>query len=166
MTETDSGTLTHGSVSHGTPSATTAGAEQRALEVLIGKWINEGETVAGDNGEATPIVTSDVYDWVPGGFFVVHSAYGRIGDVGVGGIEVIGYDAASGKYQCQFFDSEGNMSTQELTLGEGQVTWEGEGTRCIGTFADDGRTLIAHHERTDDDGGWLPSMDVTLRRVD
>jgi hypothetical protein len=33
---------------------------------------------------------------MPGGFFVLHTAYGRIGDTAVGGTEIIGYDAESG----------------------------------------------------------------------
>jgi hypothetical protein len=41
---------------------------------LIGKWINEGHTVATRDIPSVPILTSDVYEWVPGGFFVVHSA--------------------------------------------------------------------------------------------
>jgi hypothetical protein len=35
----------------------------RALEVLIGKWINEGRTAA---VPSAPILTSDVYEWAPG----------------------------------------------------------------------------------------------------
>jgi len=69
-----------------------------ALGVLIGKWINEGHTVATPEVPSVPILTSDVYEWAPGGFFVVHSAYGRIGDSSVGGVEIIAVagDAYSG----------------------------------------------------------------------
>jgi Protein of unknown function (DUF1579) len=155
-----------GGVSRGTPTGSAPGAAQRALSVLIGRWINEGATVASGETPATPITTSDVYDWAPGGFFVLHSAYGRIGDVSVGGIEVIGYDPRSRTSRCHFFDSDGGTSTQEMTLGDGTVTWEGDGTRCESTFEDDGRTLAAHHQRLDENGTWVPSMEVTLRRVD
>lgn len=31
-----------------------------------------------------PLLTSDVYEWAPGGFFVVHSAFGKIGETAVG----------------------------------------------------------------------------------
>lgn len=68
-----------GGVSRGTPTGSARRAEQRALSVLIGRWINEGATVASGGTPATPITTRDVYDWAPGGFFVLHSAYGRIG---------------------------------------------------------------------------------------
>src|SRR4051812_5350508 len=40
------------------------------------------------------VLRVDVYEWMPGGFFVLHTAYGRIGDVGGGGTEIIGFDPA------------------------------------------------------------------------
>lgn len=46
-----------------------------------------------------------------------------------------------------------------LTLSDGSVVWDGDGTRCEATFSEDGRTLTAHRLRR------VPSMDVTLRRV-
>lgn len=153
-------------VSRATPTGSAPGPEQRALAVLIGRWINEGATVASDDMPATPITASDVYEWAPGGYFVLHSAYGRIGDVGVGGIEMIGFDPKRGTYRCQFFDSDGGISAQEMRLGDGTVTWEGAGARCDATFEDEGRTLVAKHQRRDEHGAWVPSMATTLRRVD
>jgi hypothetical protein len=142
------------------------GPEHEALEVFIGKWMTQGHTIAGPGAPAVPILASDVYEWVPGGFFILHTAYGRIGDVGVGGVEMIGYDAPSRTYRMQFFDSQGNNSTSRLTHRGDTWLWQGEKTRCTGTFSADGRTLVAHHERTDDGVSWVPSMDVTLSRVD
>ena len=55
------------------------------LAVLIGKWINEGHTIETAEIPSVPILTSDVYEWAPGGFFVVHSAFGKIGETSVGG---------------------------------------------------------------------------------
>lgn len=99
--------------------AVGAGSEHQRLQVFIGKWINEGQTVASADVPAAKILVSDVYEWVPGGFFVLHAAYGRIGNVDVGGIEIIGYDAASKTYRTHFFDSQGNISSHELTEHNG-----------------------------------------------
>jgi hypothetical protein len=63
------------------------GPEQKRLEVFIGKWMTEGETVASEGLRAVKILASDVYEWVPGGFFVPHTAYGRVGSIGVGGVD-------------------------------------------------------------------------------
>ena len=50
--------------------------ELERLNVFIGRWLTEGETVAEDSAPAAPIVASDVYEWAPGGHFVMHPAYG------------------------------------------------------------------------------------------
>jgi hypothetical protein len=81
------------------------GSEHQLLDVIIGKWINEGHTVATADAPSVKILTSDVYEWSTGGFFVLHTAYGRVGDFDGGGIEIIDYDAESETYRTHFFDS-------------------------------------------------------------
>ncbi len=148
-----------------TGAGPTPGAAQRALDVFIGRWINEGRTAPLPGLDPEPIVTSDVYEWAPGGFFVDHSAYGRIGEVDVGGVEILGYDAASATYTSRFFDSFGNESVSRLTVDGRVWTWQGERTRCDATISEDGRVQRALHERSDDGRTWQPSMDVTLVKV-
>lgn len=65
-----------------------------------------------------------------------------------------------------FFDSQGNISRHDLTIQGRTWIWQGEHTRCTGVFSEDGKTQTAHRERTDDGVNWVPSMDVTLRRVE
>jgi Protein of unknown function (DUF1579) len=142
------------------------GPEHARLEVFIGKWINEGETIATPDPPAAKILTSDVYDWVPGGFFVLHTAYGRLGDLDVGGVELIGYDAKRGVYTSHFFDSQGNVTVDDLIYEDGTWTWQGDRVRTFGEFSDDGKTQRARHENSDDGVEWRPSMDVTLRKVE
>lgn len=146
--------------------APTPGPEHERLNTIIGRWITEGHTINADGTPGVKIVASDVYEWLPGGFFVVHPAYGRIGDVGAGGLEIIGYDPARRKYQVHFYDSQGNVSQHDLTIHGDTWTWQGKHTRCTGVFSEDGKTQTAHHERTDDGVNWIASMDVTLRKVE
>lgn len=73
-------------------SAPVRDGRHQALAVLIGKWINEGHTTGTAEIPPVLILTSDVYEWAPGGFFVVHSAFGKIGETAVGGVEIIGVD--------------------------------------------------------------------------
>jgi Protein of unknown function (DUF1579) len=153
-----------GSVSMGSVRQTAPGAEIKRLEVFIGRWLTEGHVVGEGGAEGEPIVTSDIYEWAPGGFFVVHPAYGRIADVRVGGFEVIGYDPETGAYATHFFDSQGNTDQQTLTPDGDSWTWQGENARCTGIFSDEGQTLTAHHERRTEDGSWEPSMEVVLRK--
>ncbi|MBO0779305.1 MAG: DUF1579 family protein [Ktedonobacteraceae bacterium] len=141
------------------------GPEHHLLDIFMGKWINEGHTIATADTPEVSILTSDVYEWMPGGFFVLHTAYGRVGNVDGGGTEIIGYDAASKQYRSYFFDSQGHISLHELTVHGDIWKWRGEQTRCTAVFTNDGKTQTAHHERLDGDGNWVPAMEVTLTKV-
>jgi hypothetical protein len=140
--------------------------EHRRLEVFIGKWINEGETVATSDSPAARIVTSDVYEWIPGRFAVLHTAYGHIGDLDVGGVEIIGYDAESGHYTSHFFDSQGHVTVDQLTYDAGKWIWTGERIRTTSEFSHDGKIQRSLHEQLADRTEWRLAMDVTLRKID
>jgi hypothetical protein len=135
----------------------------QALAVLIGNWINEGATIAAADIPSVPILTSDVYEWAPGGFFLVHSAFGKIGQTSVGGVEIIGVDGDA--YGSTFYDSFGNVHRSRLEIDGDVLRWIGDRTRCTVTLADGGITQVAHHESSVDGVAWTASMDVVLRKV-
>jgi len=135
----------------------------QALTVLIGKWINEGHTTGTAEIPPVPILTSDVYEWAPGGFFVVHSAFGKIGETAVGGVEIIGVDGEA--YRSTFYDSFGNVHRSRLEIEGDVIRWIGDRTRCTVTMSDGGMTQIARHESSTDGVSWTASMNVTLRKV-
>jgi hypothetical protein len=140
------------------------GPEHKRLEVFIGKWINEGFTIASPGSPSVKIATSDVYEWMPGGFFVLHTAYGRIGNMDVGGTEILGYDQATRKYFTRFYDSRGNIHEGDLTVEGGTWTWKGDGTGCTAEFTENGKIQTAHHVRLDENRNWVPAMEVVLTK--
>src|SRR5271168_4155157 len=93
-TTTESGRVVNvaAGVEHTDQAAPVRDGRHQALAVLIGKWINEGHTIGTAEIPSVPILTSDVYEWAPGGFLIVHSAFGKIGETSVGGVEIIGVD--------------------------------------------------------------------------
>ena len=135
----------------------------QALEALIGKWINEGRTIGTAEVPSVAILTSDVYEWAPGGFFVLHSAFGRIGETAVGGVEMIGVHGDA--YRSTFYDSFGNVHHSRLEIEGDLFRWIGKRTRCTVTMTENGMTQVAHHESSADGVSWTASMDVTLRKV-
>jgi hypothetical protein len=152
-----------GRVEYTSRTAPVRDDRHQALAVLIGKWINEGHTAGTAEIPPVPILTRDVYEWAPGGFFVVHSAFGKIGDTAVGGIEIIGADG--GAYCSTFYDSFGNVHRSRLEIEGGVLRWTADRTRCTVTMTDDGMTQVARHESSADGVSWTASMDVSLRKV-
>ncbi|MEU6266844.1 DUF1579 family protein [Saccharopolyspora shandongensis] len=141
------------------------GPQHDALGAWVGRWINEGHVINDDGTAGSAITTSDVYEWAPGGFFLLHTAYGRIGETGVGGTEIIGYDEASGNYTSHFFDSTGNVVVSSLLARGDTWTYQGDTTRATVEFGADHRVQTVLHERTDDGTTYKPSMRVTLTKI-
>ena len=125
------------------PGRGIGGFEQKRLEIFIGKWINEGHTISDKGAPGVKILTSDEYEWMPGGFFILQTAYGRIGATEVGGTEIIAYNPAAKKYTSYFFDSQGNVTEHELTIQGNQWVWLGKKTKATATFEDNGKTQSA-----------------------
>lgn len=146
--------------------ARARGPQHQALEVWVGRWINNGHTINEDGTPGLTITTSDVYEWAPGGFFILHTAFGRAGEHSGGAVEIIGYDDATGTYTSHLYDSQGNVVVSSLVSNGGTWTYQGDTTRSTVEFSDDGRVQTVLHERTDDGVAYTPSMSVTLVKVD
>jgi Protein of unknown function (DUF1579) len=142
------------------------GSHHEALDVWIGRWINQGHMVEDDGRLGLTITTSDVYEWAPGGFFVLHTAYGRIGNFGAGGVEIIGFDETTGNYISYFFDSQSNVTTSTLVRRGDTWTYQGESTRSTVEFGESNHVQTVVHERTNDGQSYGVSMKVTLTRVE
>jgi hypothetical protein len=147
----------------GRPPPAKEGLER--LEALIGRWTTEGETVPGPSGLSTRIAGTDTYEWLAGGFFVVHRVDVRFGDEHVEAIEIIGYDAANGTYPTHAFDSQGSASSYRMRERDGTWTITGETERSTLVPDGDGATMRASWERSDDGRTWLPWMEIRLTRA-
>jgi hypothetical protein len=44
-----------------------------------------------------------------------------MGEMGVGGVEILGYDAARANYASHFFDSQGHVTVADLIFDDAQV---------------------------------------------
>jgi hypothetical protein len=82
----------------------------------------------------------------------------------------MGYDLERQCYFAPFFDSTGGYGTEEMRLNDNTWTWRGSNVmgvrehRCIAVVSDDGQTIRARHEKSDDGQSWMLWMDVTLRK--
>jgi Protein of unknown function (DUF1579) len=144
--------------------------ENALLNVFVGRWHTTGEVVAGPPAPGTKIDAVDTYEWLPGGYALIHYADSAIGDDRIQAIEIIGYDPARGAYFGPFFDDQGGAGWEEIRVDGATWTWRGEMVlgvrhhRAIATVSDDGDTITARHEQSSDGVSWQPWMKVTLAR--
>lgn len=134
------------------------------LSPLVGTWKTTGATSATSDAPGEPIEATDRYEWMEGGFFLLHHIDSQFPEV-FHGLEVIGHDAASGDCSVTYFDSKGRTltSTGELKGGVWRIFSATE--RFAGAFSEDGETLSGMWERSEDGLTWQPWIDLTLRKV-
>lgn len=144
----------------------TPGPEHRRLDVFVGTWNTKGRTRASGSEPAIEIVGTDSYEWLPGGFFLIHRVDVHMGSEKVDALEIIGYDVASQSYPTRFFDSQGNTGTYEASVRDGIWTFATDSTRATVTVGSDGHSMTIHWERVaGDDQAWVPWMDLELTRA-
>lgn len=137
------------------------GPEHDRLDVFVGRWHTEGEIVGGGRLQAI-----DRYEWLPGGFFLLHTVEGTMDGSAVRALEIIGWDAARGAYTSRSYDDQGNVADYEAMLGEHSWTIVGATERFVGAFDETHRTLRGAWEHVGHDGEWRSWMTIALARED
>lgn len=138
--------------------------KKEILNKLVGRWITSTNIRARNGSPATTVSGSDVYQWAPGGNFLLHFAYGIRDTVGFGAMEVIGYDKESDKFISYSFNPDGSFSKDTLTVNNNIWVWTGKEVRSTGTMNEDGKVLRVNHEITTDDKTYAPYMEGVLTR--
>jgi hypothetical protein len=145
---------------------TSPGPDVRRLAVLVGRWHTEGWTRAGVDSPARRIDATDTYEWVGGGWALLHLIDARVGATVVQGAELIGHDAGSGSYVSLYVGSAGPTRYEAALLESGgELTWTmtSRDTRFAGRFVHD-RAVINGYWELLDHGQWRRWMDITLTR--
>jgi hypothetical protein len=169
--------------SSGTRDANSAPApspELQRLDALVGRWRSQGHIV----GEVPiPITGTDIYEWLPGGFFLVHHVDVAIGEQRVQAMELIGeYDPATDTFTARAYDNLGNVTIMQARVDEHGV-WRFTGGGDVAPVARpagapvggavrstlmvdaDRSGMTARWERSDDGASWQPWMDMTFTRM-
>ena len=141
------------------------GPEHRRLSVFVGRWAAEGRTESGPAGTSENMTHQHTYEWLPGGFHLLHRWAGYIGSHQNKGVEIIGYDPSAGAYEVHFFDSDGWTRVYQARARDRVWTFTGTRDRCSILFGDDGGTMITHWDRSRNGMTWEPLCDVRAVRI-
>jgi Protein of unknown function (DUF1579) len=151
--------------------------ELQRLVPLLGTWRSEDHTVDGILGPGVPVTSVETFDWLDGGYFLVHTYETTFGDEPTQkGVNYWGYDSDANKFRIIFFSNNGPFTEQGNryqgeVIGERRLTFEGP-ARFEYALDDAGRirvnadgTLSVAWWLRDEDGKWQPWMDNTFRKV-
>ena len=133
------------------------------LDRFVGVWDTEGEVGAGDS--AVRFEATDEYEWLAGGYFLLHKFRARMPEGEASGIEVISHDPASNTFELRSFDNTGSSSVMSARHEGDRWSFVGEQMRFSGAFSPDGREFSGIWEsRPPGASTWQPWMTVRLSK--
>ena len=106
------------------------------------------------------VTAVQTYEWMPGGFFLVHREFARFGDVEHKTMTIIGYDPSSQTYPVHFFDNLGYYRVYQARVHDRTWTFTGKYERATIVFGADGNTFKSTWERSSDGSNWLPLCEL------
>ena len=148
------------------------GPEHQRLEVFLGKWNQVGEALESPYGAAGKLTSTDTFEWLAGGFFMLHQWQARQGAVEFKATEILGYDSRNRVYTSHTFDNFGNSGSYKYTVqgstwtttGESEVQGKALKERCTTVFANP-TTYSVKCEYSIDGIKWLPNFGFTSTRA-
>jgi hypothetical protein len=144
---------------------TLRSGEHERLAVLVGTWRTTGRTYPLPSAPAAEIDAIDTYEWLPGGYFLIHRVDALVGTDEVKGIEIIGYDPTAGTYRAHWFDNRGSTDTFQAELdGDVWRMWSAR-ERFTGRFSPDRNSISGTWECSSDGSTWDRWMEVTLTKM-
>jgi hypothetical protein len=148
------------------------GPEHKRLEVFLGKWTTQGQAKASPYGPAGSITATETFEWLPGGFFMIHRSEGRQGTIEVKWLEILGYDARKKIYTTHTVDNFGNSVLWQGTWRDNTLTWTADSyvagkplkERCV-IAANSPGTMAIKCEYSTDAAKWQPNLESTMTRA-
>ena len=144
--------------------------EVESLDAFVGEWNVEA---AFQMAPPTGFVGRTVFEWLPGGTFLVQRWEVPHPDA-PDGIAIIGFDRGRDTLLQHYFDSRGVARLYQMTFSGGvwnlfrnsaDFTPLEFSQRFSGTFSNDGNTIAGRWESSTDGSQWQHDFDLTYTKV-
>jgi hypothetical protein len=147
------------------------GPEVKRLAYFVGNWKEEGKSTA--HGMEGPVSSTQKWEWVSGGFFIVGHSDNKspVGEFQI--MAVVGYDPGTKMYTYNAFDSWGELVTAKGSVSGDTWTWTTEmmmGGKSIKTRLTEkevSETQYTLKYESSPDGGntWTSDLESTFTKV-
>lgn len=138
--------------------------KREILNKIVGRWITQTNIHARNGQLASKVIGSYIWQWSPGGNFLLHTGYGIHDKSGFGAMEITGYNSKTGDFESYNFNPDGSFSMFTLTTNNNIWIWNGKEVRSTGVMDGDGKIPTVKHEITDDGKTYELFMDGVLTK--
>ncbi|MES2514886.1 MAG: DUF1579 family protein [Bacteroidota bacterium] len=137
----------------------------KKLNFLIGEWHTSGKVSKASSGSSKIIRGMDTYEWISGGFFILHRVDVFMGNKKTEAVEIIGYDEIRKCYFMKSFDSEGASTTMYAELEKPRMLKFGDNQmRSVLTAQKDGHSMSAKWELSKNGKAWKSWMKLEFEK--
>lgn len=142
----------------------THSIERQDLNNFAGHWKTSGVIPASPESPAIHISGTDIYEWLPGEFFLLHKADVMIGEERSQTFEVIGVDRNTGACLMQFYNNKGESGSMFATFEDNIWRFQGDTLRFTGSFKNSGLEFSGVWEQLNEKKAWIHLMDISLHK--
>ena len=147
------------------------GPEVKRLAYFLGNWKEEGKSTA--HGMIGPVSSTQKWEWVSGGFFIVGHSDNKslVGDFKI--MAVLGYDPETKMYTYNAFDSWGELITAKGSVSGDTWTWTNEmmmggksiKTRLTEKEVSETQYTLKYESSADGGNTWTSDLESTFTKV-
>jgi hypothetical protein len=149
------------------------GPELTRLDIFVGTWNMEGQQYEGPFGPAAKISAVETYEWLIGGFFLIHRLGGRLDADEMACLEIIAYDDSIRCYTRYSFYSDGKTNQWQEQESDGTWTLVGDSqiedktlkVRCTTMFSDSGMQMTGKWEYSSNGSSWQTFWDIKATKI-
>lgn len=140
---------------------------QELLRIFVGRWQIEGQnTLAAPTAKGSAVHGEDIYEMMPGGFFLRGEwRHGFDGGEHVG-TSITGFHPDKGCYCAHHYDNLGFTREFVLTVRDRVWRFAARYERATFVFAEDYRSFEQHWEVSKNGLSWEPLCDLVARAID
>lgn len=136
----------------------------KLLEPFIGVWNTTGILEAGLGNADIEVKGTDSYEWMPGGFFMLHKVDVMMGEERNESLEIIGYDEDRQTFTMHAFDNKGVETTMSAEYKNGLWLFYNAQLRFEGGFNDKRTLLSGSWLQKDDHSHWQQFIRICLEK--
>ena len=136
------------------------------LKPFVGHWQVEGQNLTGAlTGVDAQLRGEQVYEWLPGNFFLLSRWNRQFDDTQHAGLGIIEYDQESRFFHSRNYNSLGYARNYKLYQEQNAWKLDGPNERATIEFAPDGNSYAEYWEISEDGLGWTPLRRLEGKRV-
>lgn len=135
---------------------------RKKLDKFIGTWNTVGHILPTSSSARQEIRGIDSFEWLDGGYFLLHNSGLDLGDNKQHTLQVLSIDERENHFLSQYYDNNGNSGQMQVTVMDDLWIFKGESMLFKGSFSENETIFTIVAEQLNKEKVWTPFMNIKL----